>query len=104
MGTNLAALFFPEQCPDADWQIAASPHDEANGACFIVRDHETTALRSPTFTTESEPGRRAAANLITKDEAGRVAVNIATLPDLLRREARLSAARSTAGRLLFPRQ
>jgi hypothetical protein len=41
--------------------------DEANHACFIVRDGNRFPVAYVYF--ESEPGRRAAARLMTKDEA-----------------------------------
>ena len=56
--------------------------DEANKACFIVRDHNSLAVAYVYF--ESEAGRRVAANLLTKDEARRIAANIAKLPGLLK--------------------
>ena len=49
--------------------------DETNGACIIVRDANGLALAYVSF--EDEPGRRAAAKLLTRDEARRIAANIA---------------------------
>jgi hypothetical protein len=55
--------------------------EEHNRSCFIVRDNNGQALAYVYF--ESEPGRRTAANLLTRDEARRIAANIAKLTGLL---------------------
>jgi hypothetical protein len=47
---------------------------EETDACFIVRDASGHALAYVYF--EEEPGRRAAAKLLTRDEARRIAANI----------------------------
>ena len=52
---------------------------EEKDACFIVRDNNRHALAYVYF--ELEQGRRAAAYLLTKDEARRIAANIAKLPN-----------------------
>jgi hypothetical protein len=56
---------------------------EETAPCFIVRDANKQALAF--VYCEDEPGRRAAAKLLTRDEVRRIAAKIAKLPELLRR-------------------
>jgi hypothetical protein len=48
--------------------------------CFIVRDANKQAFAF--VYCENGPGRRAAASLLTRDEARRIAPNITRLPEL----------------------
>jgi hypothetical protein len=53
------------------------------GAAFKICESTGQVLACVYF--EDEPGRRSAAKLLTKDEARRIASNIAKLPELLRK-------------------
>jgi hypothetical protein len=54
------------------WEI------DHSGACLIVRDCSGQAIAYVCY--EDEPGRRSAAKLLTRDEARRIAMNMAKLP------------------------
>jgi hypothetical protein len=54
---------------------------EEQDACFVVIDRSGQKLAYIYF--EEDPGRRSATKLLTKDEARRIAVNMAKLPQLL---------------------
>lgn len=78
----------------APWTV-----EEYRGISYIVRDANKFAVAYVYF--ESEPGRPAAAKLMTKNEAWKVAAGIPKLPDLLsaaRREDRNDGAAETVGR------
>jgi hypothetical protein len=72
-------------CGAIEGHGTAGPTPSSIGLCFIVRDANGQALAYVYF--EEEPGRRAAAKLLTHEEARRIAANIAKLPDLLRLSA-----------------
>ena len=67
------------------WPLPPPWTAEVTPNCSIVRDANGQALSYIYY--ESEPGRRSAAKLLSKDEVRRIAVNIAKLSELLSRRA-----------------
>ena len=61
----------------APWTV-----EEYCGISYIVGDANNFPMAYVYF--ESEPGRRAAAHLMSKDEARKIAAGIAKLPELLK--------------------
>ena len=72
---------------------------EETAPCFIVRDHNGQALAF--VYCEDEPGRRSTGKLLTRDEAQRIATNIALLPELLRQKEGEGEARRGCSRTLL---
>jgi hypothetical protein len=68
-------LTVPERRFPPPWSI------EDTGTAFVVMDSSGQKLGY--FYYEEEPGRRTTAKMLTKDEARRIAANVAKLPELL---------------------
>jgi endo-1,4-beta-D-glucanase Y len=75
-------------CDQEDGALAMSDHhrrfrspwtfEDHNNACFIVKDATGFAIAYVYY--EDETGRRTASELMTRDEARRIAANIAKIP------------------------
>jgi hypothetical protein len=79
--SNLATRYHWRRQVISSRRFPPSWQAEETDACFIVRDANAQAAY---VYFEEEPGRRSAAHLLTRDEARRIAANIAKLPELQR--------------------
>jgi hypothetical protein len=88
MFTRCQCRLGSRECPKVEGLVLVTarrfpPPVEERQACFIVKDGNGQALAYVYF--EEEPDRRSAENLMSHDEAGALALNIAKLPQLLAR-------------------
>jgi hypothetical protein len=79
------------------WSVD-DPDTKLGQDCFIVRDANGYPLAYVYF--EDEPGRRSAAHLMARDEARRIAVNIANLRNAI--DAWTEEARATGREIPQP--
>ena len=70
-----------ENMPSSPRRFPAPWSAELQPNYYVVRDANKQQLAYVYY--ENEPGRRSAAKLLSKDEARRIAANIAKLPELL---------------------
>jgi len=78
--TNVTAKFVTRLIGDGKLKnVMAVTIKGRNNAYFVVS--EASGQKLGYFDFEEEPGRRSAAKLLTKDEARRIAADVAKLPE-----------------------